>query len=277
MVQWAMRGATRAVNGRELFVVDINPEAGDPIVFLHGFPSCSFDWRHVIDDIAGGRRAVLLDFLGYGLSDKPADHRYSLFEQADLTCTLLDELGVNEFALGGEILARINEGSWDARVTARAITNGSIYMEHVQLSPGQELLLQLPDEALPDDELLNEELFKPALAATFGPHTQPGDDELQAQWVLLSRLNGNRLLPRLIRYIGERHQHEPRWTGAIESHPSPLHIIWGEVDPIAVLTMAETLAKARPDATLTVLDGIGHYPMIEAPDRFAAAARQALS
>ena len=35
--------------------------------------------------------------------------------------------------------------------------------------------------------------------------------------------------------------------------------------------MTAKLLDARPDATLTVLDGVGHYPMIEDPDRFGAA------
>jgi pimeloyl-ACP methyl ester carboxylesterase len=47
--------------------------------------------------------------------------------------------------------------------------------------------------------------------------------------------------------------------------------VWGALDPIAVLPMAERLASVRPDASLTVLDDVGHYPMLEAPGRFAAA------
>jgi pimeloyl-ACP methyl ester carboxylesterase len=35
--------------------------------------------------------------------------------------------------------------------------------------------------------------------------------------------------------------------------------------------MAHQLADRRPDATLSILEGVGHYPMLEAPDRFAEA------
>ena len=62
-----------------------------------------------------------------------------------------------------------------------------------------------------------------------------------------------------------------RYTGAIEDHPSALTIVWGDQDPIAVVAMAHRLAERRPDATLRVLEGIGHYPMLEAPDRLAEA------
>jgi pimeloyl-ACP methyl ester carboxylesterase len=43
-------------------------------------------------------------------------------------------------------------------------------------------------------------------------------------------------------------------------------------DPIAVPSMVDTLTAARPDATAVRLEGVGHYPMVEAPERFLAAA-----
>jgi pimeloyl-ACP methyl ester carboxylesterase len=101
-------------------------------------------------------------------------------------------------------------------------------------------------------------------------------DELAAMSAMIARHDGHLLLPRLIRYIEERRAYESRYTGAIESHPSPLSILWGRDDPIAVVAMATRLHEARPDATLEVLDGVGHYPMVEAPDRFAESVARAI-
>jgi pimeloyl-ACP methyl ester carboxylesterase len=83
--------------------------------------------------------------------------------------------------------------------------------------------------------------------------------------------DGHRVLTRLIRYIEERRANERRFTGAIESDPSPLHIVWGLDDPIAVASMVDTLVAARPDATAVRLDRVGHYPMVESPGRFLEA------
>jgi pimeloyl-ACP methyl ester carboxylesterase len=44
---------------------------GDPTVFVHGTPSWSFEWRAVIAKLAGARRCIAIDHLGFGLSDKP--------------------------------------------------------------------------------------------------------------------------------------------------------------------------------------------------------------
>jgi pimeloyl-ACP methyl ester carboxylesterase len=47
--------------------------------------------------------------------------------------------------------------------------------------------------------------------------------------------------------------------------------VWGALDPVAVVAMTDRLLAARPDATCTILDDVGHYPMVEAPDRFTDA------
>ena len=72
-------------------------------------------------------------------------------------------------------------------------------------------------------------------------------------------------------------EEERRYTEAIEIHPSPLGIVWGDLDPIAVHAMALRLAEVRADARLVTLDGVGHYPMVEAPERFAAAVSDLLT
>ena len=52
--------------------------------------------------------------------------------------------------------------------------------------------------------------------------------------------------------------------------------MWGPEDPIAVADMAPTLQAARPDATLTWIDGAGHYPQIEDPAAWTDAVLAAL-
>ena len=102
------------------------------------------------------------------------------------------------------------------------------------------------------------------------------DDLLAATVEQIMRDGGHLVLPRLIRYIEERRRNQTRFTGAIESDPSPLHIVWGLDDPIAVPSMVDTLRAARPDATVDLLERVGHYPMVEAPARFLAAACRGL-
>ena len=142
-----------------------------------------------------------------------------------------------------------------------------------QLTAGQQFLLSLPDEQLPGSGPDRESLAA-SLVATLAPSAT--DTDLTAHAELIVHLGGSTMLGRTIRYIEERRANERRFTGAIETHPSPLHIVWGPLDPIAVAPMAERLLAARPDATLRWIDGAGHYPQIEAPAEFLAAVTDAL-
>jgi pimeloyl-ACP methyl ester carboxylesterase len=260
-------------------------EQDEPLLVLHGFPTSSYDFAAVLDDLRRTRRVLLLDFLGYGLSAKP-DQAYTLAEQADIVAAFTAALGVTRLALlthdmgdtvGGELLARQLAGSWPVDVTRRVLTNGSIYIGMAQLSTGQQMLLALPDARMPADTALAAAAVQAGLAATFSPSSAVSDDQLLAHWELIARDDGHRLLPRLIRYIEERRRDEARYTGAIERHPSALHVVWGVDDPIAVVAMTARLHAARSDAVVELLDGVGHYPMIEAPARFATAVTRALT
>jgi pimeloyl-ACP methyl ester carboxylesterase len=283
--EWEARGRRLAIDDRWAWVLDVpalDDRGLDPLLVLHGFPSCSFDWRHVLDALRAQRRVVAVDFLGFGLSAKP-DVRYSMRLQADVVEAVARDLGLTSVALlthdmgdtvGGELLARSFEGTLPFAVTRRVLTNGSIYIDMAQLTTGQQLLLSLDDA--PTD-LVQADGFKAGLAGTFSSNSDISPDELDAQWLLAERNDGHRLLPRTIRYIEDRRAEERRFTGAIETHPSPLAVVWGADDPIAVVAMTDELSRARPDTHVTILDGVGHYPMIEAPDRFAAAVTAALS
>ncbi len=122
VAEWEARGTRITVDGLQVFVLDAPataPERGDPLLVLHGFPTCSFDWRGVIEPVrAAGRRVVLFDFLGFGLSDKP-DVRYSIRGYADTAEAVAQAVGLEQVVLvthdlgdsvGGELLARVAGG-----------------------------------------------------------------------------------------------------------------------------------------------------------------------
>lgn len=288
VARWEEGGRRRQLSGFETFTLEVpagTEESLEPLLVLHGFPSSSFDFHLVLDSLAEHRRVLLIDLVGYGLSSKP-DRAYTLDLQADVVMAYTQELGLDRLALlthdmgdtvGGELLARQVEGRWPVEITRRLVTNGSIYIRMAHLSAGQEVLLSLPDERLPEGAALDRRSIEASLAATFSPSSSVPVEELSAMSAMIARDDGHLLLPRLIRYIEERRAHESRYTGAIESHPSALSILWGADDPIALVTMATRLHKARPDATLEILDGVGHYPMVEAPARFAQSVARALT
>jgi pimeloyl-ACP methyl ester carboxylesterase len=290
---WQELGVRRELCGHEIFTVDapsLGPERHAPLLVLHGFPTSSFDYAAVLDGLRAGRRVLLFDMLGYGLSAKP-DRAYTMALQADLAMAFVAALGVDRVDLlthdmgdtvGGELLARRAEGTWPVVVTRRVVTNGSIYIAQAHLTAGQLLLLGLPDEVLPPGIPIDAASLTQSLRDTFSPATPAVPDGWPADPVppaaeQIVHDDGHLVLPRLIRYIEERRANERRFTGAIETDPSPLHVVWGLDDPIAVPSMVDTLLAARPDATAMRLEGVGHYPMVEAPARYLPAVLPGLS
>jgi pimeloyl-ACP methyl ester carboxylesterase len=283
--RWEQLGAYHLLAGHEVFVVDLparGGERGEPLLVIHGYPTSSFDFAGIAGVLAAERRVVLVDLLGFGLSSKP-DLAYTMALQADVVVALTEELSLERLAMlthdmgdtvGGELLARQAEGSWPVEVTRRVVTNGSIYIAMAQLTAGQQLLLSLPDARLDDSSAPTREALAIALAATLAP-AQRGID-MGAHAELVVHRGGNRLLARTIRYVEERRANERRFTGAIESHPSPLTIVWGPEDPIAVAPMADRLREVRPGAALHWIAGAGHYPQLEDPAGYVAALEAAL-
>ena len=156
---WEHQGQTRRLAGFDIFTLEVGPlrdEVHEPLLVIHGFPTCSYDYRHVLDGLAADRQVLLLDLVGFGLSAKPDIH-FSVELYADVVMAYIAELGISRFALmthdmgdtvGGELLARQVEGRWPVEVTKRVLTNGSIYIEMAHLTVGQQLLLALDDERI---------------------------------------------------------------------------------------------------------------------------------
>ena len=100
-----------------LHVVEAGPEAGPPIVLLHGFPEFWWGWRRQIPALArAGRRVVIPDLRGFNLSDKPrgiAAYRLSVLVR-DLVA-LLDDLGVER--------ARVAAHDWGGTLLWQALAD----------------------------------------------------------------------------------------------------------------------------------------------------------
>ncbi len=88
--------------GIELSYLDEGPAIGqghdaEVIVMLHGNPSWSFYWRHLVAGLADRYRCIVPDHVGMGLSDRPDDsaYRYTLQSRVDDLASLLDTLGIS--------------------------------------------------------------------------------------------------------------------------------------------------------------------------------------
>jgi haloalkane dehalogenase len=95
-------GLPRAAGGHTwLHFVDEGPRDAPVIVFLHGNPTWSWYWRHLVVALRDRYRVIAIDHLGMGLSDRPQDEPYRLAGHVDRVQALLTALDVQRFRLVG--------------------------------------------------------------------------------------------------------------------------------------------------------------------------------
>jgi pimeloyl-ACP methyl ester carboxylesterase len=242
---------------------------------LHGFPTSSFDFRAALPRL-GQRRAVILhDHLGFGLSAKPERYSYSLLEQAEVALEVWRSMGITRghllahdygTSVATELCARRERGGLPIELASITLCNGSVHRELAQVTTVQKLLQSPLGPAVA--RLSNEKFFRRQMRRIVA-RREPFERELDAMWQLLERADGLRRAPAISQYLTERVRFRERWIGALTRLDVPTHVLWGRLDPIAVPAIPELLSREIPGARLTWLDDLGHYPMVEDPERWA--------
>ncbi|MFD8229109.1 alpha/beta fold hydrolase [Streptomyces massasporeus] len=277
--EWIAGGRRLVVRGsgheHTLFVRQDGPEDGRPVTLLHGFPTSSHDWAGVVPPLTeNGCRVTTLDLLGFGESDKPRHHAYSLLEQADLVQAVWKRLEIGTTALvahdygvsvAQELLARDS-----SRISSMAWLNGGLYADLHRPVLVQRLLHSKLGPLLA--RAMTERRFHTSMRRVLA---RPVPDwVLHDMWLSIARADGQLLAPRLLRYIDERRQYGTRWSDAHEHYPGPTLFVWGPADPISGAHVIARIRQRMPHAAVTELAGpppVGHYPQVESPHEVAAA------
>ncbi len=266
---------TVAGDEREVFLRRLG--SGPPLTLIHGFPGSSHDWAKPAPELAERYELLMPDLLGFGASEKPAEHVYSLHEQADLIESVWAAAGVSRtgvvahdygVSVAQELLARRAEGALGAELASVHLLNGGLYPELHRPQPTQTALLD-PEQGPKLSALLNEEVMTAGLAPTFAESYDASDDSAEL-WQAISREEGHRILHLLIRYMADREVHGARWVSALESTDVPLAFTWGMLDPVSGAHMAERIRERLPAAPFRELADVSHWPPLEAPERVAA-------
>src|SRR5687768_16824667 len=117
-----MRGEFIDVGGARLYYYAAGSRgSGEPVVFLHGFPTSSHLWGEVVRLMPAGHRLVVVDLLGYGRSDRPAGRDVTIRGHAERVVALMDALGINYACVAGHDVgggvAQAIAIRWPARVS----------------------------------------------------------------------------------------------------------------------------------------------------------------
>jgi pimeloyl-ACP methyl ester carboxylesterase len=280
--EWRARGETQTVLGHKIHTFWREGES-PCVLLLHGVPSSSFDWRGLIGEET--RQAVLaFDLLGFGLSDKPRRHDYTLQEQTDLAEELVErfvgdgpvfvvahDLGTS---VATELMARDLEGALRANASGALLLNGSILLERARRRVGMKILRGPLGPVMA--RAMSGRFYRRQFEALFSPDHPPEPGEAEDQWALIEHGGGKRIT-HTFPYMDDRERYAERWRGAFGDWNKPLSLVWGMLDPLALPAVLHGLRELRPDAHVTELPDVGHNPQLEVPDRVATEIRAALS
>ncbi|MCQ8887921.1 alpha/beta hydrolase [Pseudoalteromonas carrageenovora] len=268
--QWQTNGQFIDINANQIFTKTAGDANNPALLLIHGFPSASWDWEGMWDELSKHYFLVTLDMLGFGLSDKPINATYKITEQADLYTQFLKRLNITDVHLlahdygdtvAQELLARQVATKSEIRINSVCFLNGGLFPHVHKPLFIQKLLLSKLGWIVP--KLMSKQKFVKNLTTIFGKNTPPAPLVIDTLWALLIYNNGLRVMPMLIKYITQRKQNEQRWVGAIINSDIPVTFIAGEQDPISGKHMLEHYKKKVPNARVQGFVELGHYPQIE--------------
>jgi pimeloyl-ACP methyl ester carboxylesterase len=271
LARWKSEGETFTFKRRRIFYRVGGDAAAAQLVLIHGFPTSAWDWEALWAPLTSRYRVAACDLLGFGLSDKPSPHAYSIFEQADVVEALFREVGFDRVhvlahdygvTVAQEMLARDRA---QAKLESVCFLNGGLFPETHRARFVQKLLASPLGPTLA--RLYRRSMFDRAMIGIFGPRTPPSVEKLAGDWELFEHNNGRHAMPGLIRYMHERRVHRERWVPALVDAKCPLRLINGALDPVSGAHLAARYREVVPNADVAMLDDIGHYPQVEAPKR----------
>ncbi|HEU0189840.1 MAG TPA: alpha/beta fold hydrolase [Mycobacterium sp.] len=261
------------IDGHTVHYVDEG--SGPTLLFLHGNPTWSFDYRDVIRSLRDDFRCIAVDYPGFGLSSAAPGYRYLPEEHAAVIAAFVDALDLSGVTLvahdwGGPIgLAAVEQhpAAFDRLVLTNTwawpIDTASIWIfSHMLGGPLGRLLIKQFN------------LFVNVMIPTGHRLRRPTDAEMAHYRRALAdpeRRAASAVFPR--RITGSRAFLAQVEAGLAGLTSMPTLIVWGNADMAFGSTELRRWEQTLPHHRTVVIDGAGHYVPSDAPDRFAAAIR----
>jgi len=258
---------------------------GPDTVMVHGLAGSALNWMSVGGGIAeSGRRTVALDLAGFG--ETPLFGRSATVgANAALVHDFIERVIGEPVMLVGNSMGghiAVLEAAANPRwVSSLVLVDPAIPGPHVR-RPEPAMLGTMAALSIPGlaQSLLDrrvralgpERLVEQALALVCADPGRVDPAAVEAH-VRLTRERGHlgpqnvRALVQATRSIGLR-MASPRFWSRVAAVTAPTLVVHGALDRLIPVAAARELARRRADWRLEVLDGIGHVPMLEAPEEF---------
>ncbi len=244
---------------------------GPPIVLLHGFAAHSYSWRHLQPQLTADHTVFMLDLKGFGLSPKPDDDAYSIYDQARLVVDFIRDRQLydssiigHSFGGGVALAAALYLSKHHPEYISRLVLIDSIAFKqetplfiNILATPvlGELLTYTLPAR-FQVNNVLSKAYYNDALIT---------EDNIQAYSEPLSRegaknaliTTARQIFPSDLDRLGQQYQ----------NITVPTMIVWGGNDEITPLVIAKKLHQTMPNSSLKIINECGHNPHEECPEQ----------
>jgi pimeloyl-ACP methyl ester carboxylesterase len=265
------------INGSKMHYIDEGE--GPVLLFVHGTPSWSFDFRKQIKELSKQYRCIAIDHIGFGLSDKPRDFDYStqahskrleqfiLDKKLENICLLVHDFG-GPIALHVALkypqkfskIIMLNTWMWSS-----ADDPDFIKFSKILKSPLLPFLYKRlnfsPRFVLPKS--FGDKKLKPSLKKQY---TKP--------FANTNERNGALAFARSL--LNDQEWFEQIWQQKEVFYNTPILVIWGMKDPVIKAHNLEKLMGAFPHAQLVKLESCGHFPQEEEAEKCTLAIQRFL-
>ena len=273
----------RTVDGHQIFYREAGDRAAPALVLLHGYPTSSFMFRHLIPALADRYRVIAPDHIGFGRSGAPSadEMDYTFDRLTAVTRSLLADLGISRYTVyvqdyGAPVAWRLALTDPDA-VEGVVSQNGNAYEEGF-----------VPDFWAPiwaygeDRSPANREALVPALGRDavewqylhgVPDPTTVDPDAWEHDLALLARPGVEEAQLALFADYRTNRDLYPAVHAWLRSSRVPVLAVWGRNDEIFASAGATAFLRDAPHARVELLDG-GHFLLESHLDEVVAIIRE---
>lgn len=265
------------IDGHRLHYIDEG--RGEVLVFVHGTPSWSFDFRHLIKELRSEYRCLAIDHIGFGLSDKPEHYDYSTQRHAQTLTDFLLEKDLSDITLvlhdfggpiGFDFALRYPE-----RIRRIVILNSWLWSS--ELDPEFTRMKKILNSPLLPFLYRNLNFSaRFVLPKSFGAKKLSRSLRKQYTHPFADRTERNGTLAFAKSLLNDQNWFEQLWKQRSVLSEKPVCLIWGMNDPVILPHNLEKFVSGFPNAVVHKLETCGHFPQEEQPEETLQAMRQFL-
>lgn len=233
---------------------------GPHIVLVHGLGSQAERWSAMMPRLAREHRVIAPDLPGFGLSDKPeVDYTPEYF--AKFMISFLEELGIRRAALvgsslGGQVVAETAASCRTGLVSRAVLVSPTGTMRSVNPTLNAYIMAAMYPR---------HEAIRTAYGMMAGRDGNVDESSIERFREAMSRPNAKMAF--LSTVMGFKHW--PAITSRLGSITAPVLLVWGSEDTMIPMSFAEGYVEGLRDCRLVVMEGCGHRPHVEEPEKLA--------